>query len=70
MQGGENEKMHCTKQSHSSISYCNCMPYALSGAQVDSRLKMSLHRALAVMKANGIEEQKPREGHSLLLCAC
>jgi len=45
------------------------MAYALSGVQVDSRLKMSLHRALAVMKANSTEEQKPRERHSLLLCA-
>lgn len=37
---------------------------------MDSRLKMSLHRALAVLKANSIEEHKPREGRSILLCAC
>lgn len=42
----------------------------LSGAQMDSRLKMDPYRALAVMKANSIEQQKSREGHSLLLCAC
>lgn len=56
--------------SYSSINYCRCMPYALSGVQADSRLKMSLHRALAVLKANSTEEHKPREGHSILLCAC